>query len=355
MSIETIKNVLIDPTRILKLESIQSHENMVVIPLILDDTQVIEFDTLLRGEKEGFAFIQEKESEQVAQLEAVNNGLVPILIPFLQTISGGRQDRTVFEPILVPAQTSEKVSFNIPSKCVEQSRWHYRNNVRNKSRAEQKRFLVSKMRVSPSSSQRTLSAKYMRLSEQSEMWGSIGAMRSSLNIPRNVAPGNSHIEMAKHREKDIEDYKNSFELLSGQTGVALLINGKLIGIEIYGNPGAFEDYFEEIINAYALESLIRKKGKSLANLTNQKAQNEFLGKFSIENMEFTTRKGVGLGEIVEFRTLDTKWTGIGLVHESKIAHFYLVAETALPRNRSSGSPERSNRIRTSGLSRRFTT
>jgi hypothetical protein len=348
-----MKNLLVDPTRVLKLESIQSHENMVVIPLILDDIQVIEFDTLLKGEKEGFAFIQEKESEQVAQLEAVNNGLVPILIPFLQTISGGRQDRTVFEPILVPAQTSEKASFNIPSKCVEQSRWHYRNNVRNAPRAEQKRFLVSKMRVSPSSSKRALSAKYMQLSEQSEMWGSIGAMRSSLNIPRNVAPDNSHIEMAKHKEKEIEYYKNSFELLPGQTGVALLINGNLIGIEIYGNPGAFRDYFEEIINAYALESLIRKKDKPVDNMTDQEAQNEFLGKFNIDEMEFTTRKGVGLGEIVEFRTLDTKWTGISLTHENKIAHFYLVAETALPRNRAPGSEERSNRIRTSGLNRRF--
>ncbi|MBD3229655.1 MAG: hypothetical protein GF329_15850 [Candidatus Lokiarchaeota archaeon] len=353
MSLEVIKSYLTDPTRFLNLDSIQSYKNMVVVPLVTNEEQTIEFRTLLKGEKEGFAYIKEQESETVAQLEAVNKGSVPVLIPFMQTISGGKQDRTVFEPILIPSAEAENntVVISIPSKCVERSRWAYR--ARNAPDNVKRQFLSSELKVSPSSSRRALSAKYRQVSEQSEMWDSIDQMRSSLNISNNVARSNSHIEMAKHKEKDIKDYAQHFTQVPGQTGLGLLINGKLVGIELYGNANSFNDFFDEIINSYALEALIRKD-KEKNEISENEAYNQILGKFNIDEMEFMTRKGIGLGEIIEFKSKNMNWVGISLTHQNKICHLYIVAETALPG--SSAGPEsrqQESRVRTSGLNRRF--
>ena len=348
MSIEAIKSFLTDPTRVIKLESIQSYKNISVVPLVTRNNHIIEFETLLNGEKGGFAFIQEQESESVSQLEAVNNGTVPILIPFMQTIKGGKQDRTVFEPILVPASISEKLVFEIPSKCVEQSRWGYRNEVRRAARDVQKKFSSSRMKVSPSSSRRTLGAKYHGLSEQGEMWSSLSSLRTQMNIGGNVARSNSHLEMMKSKEKEIKNYAKEFKLIPGQTGAALFINGILIGMELYGND-SFKDFFEDIINAFALEALIRKTKENFKGISEQDAQNQVLSQFNINNIEFTTRKGVGLGDIVEFKTNDMKWVGISLVHDGKLVHFYMVAETAL--NKNNNRTRRTSQVRTSGLNR----
>jgi len=43
-------------------------------------------------------------------------------------------------------------------------------------------------------------------------------------------------------------------------------------------------------------------------------------------LKFTTRKGIGLGEVVEFESEDKKWRGNTLVHENSLVQFYIVSK-----------------------------
>jgi len=317
-SIEVVRSIFEDPLSVLKLGNPQLYENMTVIPLIIQDDKFIEFISIKEAEE--LELIEIVETDTVNQLEVVNKSNKQILIPFGMTVKGGKQDRTIWEPILLsvgekgnvfkqnPGKVSQK--YTIPAKCIEQSRWNYTSGHGFKS---------AKTRLHPNVAYEAISA-----GGQSAVWNEIQSHRSEMNYAMSTAPTQSYLEMTKSSEKEIDKIVRNYENIEHQCGIAVFINGEFIGIEFYANPQAWKTMSNDILRAFTIEAL-RFKDKAYKT-ENTDFHIDFINALLYIDCKYTTRKGVGIGNVVEFNSNDNKWRGITLVHDGIIAQFYLVSK-----------------------------
>ncbi len=318
VSIQLVESCFDNPLRFLKLGEPQRHGNMVVLPLILKGS-ALDFICVSEAEEQGK--IEIIETDSVELLKVINKSDKQVLIPFGVTVHGGKQDRTVWEPILLPARSKQKVfqkegfdgandgkEIIIPAKCIEQSRWSIRKN---------KNFAASNIRLNPK-------AAYLAMSPagQSGVWNEIQELRSGMKLARDAAPTQSYLEITKIKQKKIDGLVNKFEYVKDQCGAAVFINGEFIGIEFYANPNAWRAMGKEVLRAFAVEA-IRDDGKPVKEIKDHH-HNVFINTLRNVGMNFTVRNGHGLGDVVEFKSEDSKWRGITLVHENTMVQFYLV-------------------------------
>jgi len=154
---EVVRSIFKDPLSVLKLGNPQIYENMTIIPLIIQDDKFIEYISIKEAEE--LELIEIVETDTVNQLEVVNKSNKQILIPFGMTVKGGKQDRTIWEPILLPVGGKQNVfkdkyettnqKYSIPAKCIEQSRWDYTGK---------RGFKTTNMRLHPNVAYESISA-----------------------------------------------------------------------------------------------------------------------------------------------------------------------------------------------------
>jgi hypothetical protein len=80
---------------------------------------------------------------------------------------------------------------------------------------------------------------------------------------------------------------------------------------------------KDILRAFSIESL-RFKDKNQRKVI--KYHQELIEILRKLNLDFSTREGVALGNVVEFNSENKKWRGITLVHKKSMAQFYLVSK-----------------------------
>jgi hypothetical protein len=317
-SISFVKSVFENPLSYLKLGTSQVYSNMTVIPIIIEEDKFIEFISIKEAEE--LELIEIIETDTVNQLEVINKSDKQVLIPFGMTVHGGKQDRTIWEPILLPVGGKQNVfkdkyesmshQYSIPAKCIEQSRWNYTGS---------RKFKSTNQRLHPNVAFGSISA-----AGQGAVWGEIQAHRSEMRYAAGVAPTQSYLDMTKNINKQTDKIIKNFENLNNQCGVAVFINGEFIGIEFYANPDAWKTMSKDILKAFSIEAL-RFKDKTYKKDTSN-FHDIFLNLLHQLSLEYSTRKGVGLGDVVEFTSKDNKWRGITLILEQNLVQFYLVSK-----------------------------
>ena len=317
-SITVVESMFKNPLGFLKLDTPQVHENMTIIPITVQEDKLIDFITIKEAEES--ELIEIIETDTVNQLEVLNKSDKQILIPFGMTVKGGKQDRTIWEPILLPVGGKRSVfkqnpgnvsqKYTVPAKCVEQSRWHYKGS---------RGFKSAKMRLHPNVAFEAISA-----GGQGGVWNEIQSHRAEMNYAMSLAPTQSYLEMTKSSEKEINKIWKNFENIENQCGIAVFINGEFIGMEFYANPKAWKTMSEDILRAFSIEALRFKDKKNKSE--NIDFHIDVINTLLNIDFEFTSRKGVGLGNVVEFNSEDNKWRGITLVHDGILAQFYLVSK-----------------------------
>ena len=235
------------------------------------------------------------------------------------TVHGGKQDRTIWEPILLPVGAKQSVfarnsqkpvqKYTIPAKCVEQSRWSYK---------AKRGFSSSNARLHPNVAYEAISA-----AGQDGVWQEIQSHRYEMNYAASIAPTQSYLEMTEVSEKQTEDITKNFKNVENQCGFAVFINGEFIGIELYANIDAWKSMSNDILKAFSIEALRFKDKPKKEKVDYHDDLIKILGKLEFQ---FTVRNGIGLGNVVEFNSNDGKWRGITLVHEKTVAQFYLVSK-----------------------------
>ena len=317
-SIQFVMKMFEDPLTTLKLGKPQVYDNMTVIPLIIQDDKLIEFISVKEAEE--LELIEIVETDTVNQLEVINRSDKQILIPFGMTVKGGKQDRTIWEPILLPVGGKRNVfnqnpgrasqKYKVPAKCVEQSRWNYTGG---------RGFKSAKMRLHPN-----VAFEAISVGGQSAVWNEIQAHRSEMNYATSTAPTQSYLEMTKSSEKEINKIWKNFENIANQCGIAVFINGEFIGMEFYANPHAWKIMSKDILRAFSIEALrFKNKQRKQEKLD---FHIDFINALLNINFKYAVRKGVGLGNVVEFNSDDNKWRGITLIHDGIMAQFYLVSK-----------------------------
>jgi len=339
VSVQMIEMLFENPIEILELGKPQSHNNMTIIPIIYKGKTL---DFISVKEAEDLGLISINETDTVSQLEVINNSDKQVLIPFGVTVQGGKQDRTIWEPILLAAGGKQNLSgvnkgpteqkYTIPAKCVEQSRWNYRKG---------KGFKSSSTRLHPNVAFEAISS-----AGQGSVWNEIQAYRTEMNYNANIAPSQSYLEMTENIDKETDEIINSFKNQENQCGIATFINGEFIGIEFYANPKVWKTMNNDILKAFAIES-VRFKDKSYKEGSNQ-YDNHLIKALQRLKLNFTERKGIGLGEVVEFESKDKKWRGNTLVHDNSIVQFYIVSKRG-----GSSSSDRQEQYFQTNISQRY--
>ncbi len=313
-SVHIVEQLYKNPQAILGLEEPQIQENMVVVPITLKGT-LLDFISMTEAEDKGLIAI--KETEQVNNLEIFNKSDQLVLIPFGTTVKGGKQDRTIWESILLPAESGGKVNganrnYVVPAKCVEQSRWSYK-------RSKGKGFRSAKTRLHPN-----LAYAAQTAGGQGAVWNEIQSHRAEMSIASDIAPTQNYLEMMETIEKETEKIVNKFKNVKDQCGIAVFINGEFIGMEFYANVKAWSSMSDDIIKAFSVEAL-RFKDKPTKKVEGK--YSDIITRALKElKMDFSVRKGVGLGNVVDFNSEDQKWRGNTLVHEDIMVQFYLVSK-----------------------------
>lgn len=316
VSIQFVEMLFENPSEILEFEKPQSQGNMTIIPIIYKGKS-IEFISVNKAEELGLISII--ETDTVSQLEVVNNSDKQVLVPFGVTVHGGKQDRTIWEPILLASGGKQNISgskrgtmerkYIVPAKCVEQSRWNYRKG---------KGFKSSNTRLHPNVAFEAISS-----AGQGSVWNEIQSYRSEMNYNASIAPTQSYLEMTQNIEKETEEIVNAFKNLEDQCGIATFINGEFIGIEFYANAQVWKEMSKDILKAFAIESLrFKEKPKGKLNISGD----QLITALQSLNLNFTSRNGIGLGEVVEFESKDKKWRGNTLIQENSFVQFYIVSK-----------------------------
>ncbi|MFX1575134.1 MAG: ARPP-1 family domain-containing protein [Promethearchaeota archaeon] len=314
--IQKVESLFENPLKFLKLGTPQVYKNMTVIPIIIREEKFINFITIKEAEE--LNLIEIIESDKVNQLEVINKSNKQILIPFGMTVHGGKQDRTIWEPILLSTEGKQNVfnqnpkktvqKYTIPAKCVEQSRWNYRGG---------RSFKSSNMRLHPNVAYEAISS-----GGQSGVWQEIQSHRAEMGYNRAIAPTESYLEMIKVSNKYTETFIKNFKNIKNQCGVAVFISGEFIGIEFYANPKAWKNMSNDILKAFSIEA-IRFKNITRKN-GNFDYHDELIKKLHDISFNFSTREGVGLGNVVDFNSNNGIWRGITLIHNDTMIQFYLV-------------------------------
>jgi len=337
---EKVNGFLENLTQFVTFGKPQTYKNLTVIPLILKDDP-LDFITIREAEETDLGYIQELQNESVATLQAVNLGNKPIFIPYMQVVKGGRQDRTIFEPILV----AEGSTLTIPSKCIEHSRWSYRSVEEQNT----KRFHTSKQKMGQSINAKAIRASYNQRDAQSEVWNSIEAVSNHMNLGLDAAPTRSGIQIQETQKETIDEYQSNFELIPDQAGLIGIINNQVVGVELYGNSPAFQIFWKDLINSFAVEAILRNENKkTFKAMKPAEISERALHCFENFKMQYQERDGTGLGTVIEFADPNLVWAGIALVHENKFAHFYVVGKSILPDEQA-----RTQQMRATQLQRRI--
>jgi hypothetical protein len=306
----------------LEIGSPEVAEGVAVLPLKLPGAE-IEMQTLSQAVEQGVAEVL--ESDSVNNLRVGYSSPIPVLIPYLQVVTGGKQDRMITIPVILSPAKAKKEIRDIPVNCVEQGRWAF-------SRGDQQmssRFDVhQKWRMSPSLGYGNIAASQMAT------WGSIRKYRAAKAgaVPAAAASSQSFAEMeeiaAKYEEekqtiseavKALLSQSVSPKFMPGQTGVALFIGNELIGVELYSNSKLWEGQAESVRSSFISELSLRERKDDIPM---EKELGGILRK-TLEELALEKTETIGLGDLYLSKPRkDQDSSALLIEHNNRVVEFY---------------------------------
>jgi hypothetical protein len=271
--------------------------------------------SLKEAETLGIAWVQEREVETISTLEAINNGSVGVLIPFLTQVQGGKQDRTVFEPIILPANRTEQNPLPIPTRCLEQGRWCYQDSL---DRRTSKRF-----ESSPTRAAGQMAHAFMEDKGQTEVWNQVRAAYAAPGMRMYHSPTVSLVSMSRRvheRSKEMIDLEGSLvEILDldGQVGIVVTFRGHILGLEIYGGSDLWKYYSKESLRGFLFDRLIL--GSNIPN-KHEGIRLQLVDEFN----QFNLKEQQATGDGVLYHIYSDDWQGMCLIENDVPAHLYAV-------------------------------
>lgn len=295
----------------IKFKQPQSYLNLTIVPLFNEQTcknpYVLLEDALKTGK---FTIKEVSQSGSVPELFVINELEQDVLLLEGDILIGAKQHRTINATMIVGRKSEQK----IPVSCVERGRWSYRSD---KFSASDFFTDLDLRMIKARSVGRSLKQRRRFDSNQGDIWDEI-------NRKQVFFKTYSHTESIDDVyfciSDSTHDYLENFDLLEGQTGFGVFINGQLFCIEIFGIDNVIEKVFEKVLGSYIHKAIefIRVFGegqeKKLSNF-------EELLKANIEtvyNLKKDCFKSVGEGFDLRFESQDL--TGYALEHNSKIVH-----------------------------------
>lgn len=283
----------------IELMDFQSHKNMAIIPIRTPTSYKLDILTLEKGFELGLVKVKECETSTVNTLIVENKSVTPLLLIEGEEIIGGDQNRIVNSSMLIAPESAMKV----PVNCTEQGRWGYKHEFR------QSEYIAnSHTRFARSS------ARLYDMDEQAAVWDSISALEDKRQFKSPTQAMSESYDAAK---TDLNEFVKSFKLVSGQTGVVVIINGAIKGFEVFLNHEIYSQFHEKILKSYLIDA---ETSEELFSVNTDYAKSVIS---SAVNCEYLEKPNIGLEECFEFKNDD----GVGTLYtyEDEVLHWsYLI-------------------------------
>lgn len=230
---------------------------------------------------DGTLVIGELDGGTVPQLEAFNEGKLPVLLLDGEHLKGARQDRIVNASILLAPEARTL----LPVSCVEQGRWHYEGD---EGFAPGEEISYARLRGMNAQS-RSISARHGegRSVDQHAVWQDIAAKHDELGVGPSET-GAMTDAFDSHGDELDRIVRALATPEPGQTGALALVGGKPVALDSFDRPEAFAALWGRLLRGYALEALGAPKGED-----DPVAVQTFLANAASAQMSETP--GVGLG------------------------------------------------------------
>lgn len=304
------------------------HKEMAVIPLLNSETGGPDYITLKEALVDSSMVVTEvNQGGSVPELRVVNNCKRNVLLLDGEELAGAKQNRVLNTTILIAAGASVV----IPVSCTEQGRWAYDSPNFTDSGVMMSRSARSVKSCSVSAS---LDRDRSYRSDQSAVWDSIEELHASHGTSSRTRAMKDSYEA---RKQDISSFEEAFACLDGQCGMAVMIKGRVAGIELVSRSEAYCQLHAKLIGSYAMDIPMSINGKSGPDPA--KVRKIFERIMAAEEKRFSS---VGLG-------MDCRYTTQGLVGSALAVDDWYVHMAFF---RASTSQGREPREQMSSMSRR---
>ncbi|MEE2954244.1 MAG: DUF6569 family protein [Bacteroidota bacterium] len=192
------------------------------------------------------------ESGNVNELLVTNLSNEHIFIMDGDILRGAKQNRVSNTSIYI----APKKKFFIPVSCVEQGRWSYDSEsfspsdelVNRKIRAEKSRDIYENR-----------NRKYSRdkhQASQSKVWDNVMSCMMETDTSSRTQ---SYSDINRIKKRDYSNMIGKLQINNEANGLAYFIEGKIKGVEIFNRTDVYQDYFQKILMAVAMDAEIKLK------------------------------------------------------------------------------------------------
>ena len=317
----------------IKFGEIQTHRHVAVIPMssgngsgpaYLTMKEAIEWDLLTVTEV--------SEGGHVPELKVINRADKPVLLIDGEELIGAKQNRVLNTTILL----KEKSETVIPVSCTEHGRWSYKSGHFEESAYMMSANLRNIKNVSVS---RSLLHSMKFASDQGAVWDGISDQAKSAGV--HSATGAMR-DIHEARREDLDDWLEHFPFVAEQKGLLVMVNGKVVGLDMVSDINAFRVIYPKLIRSYLMDAILEKPGKGKAASPLEKAKS-FMGKI----MTCTEKRYDSVGHGQDYRYEGKKIVGSALIHENTVIHmaFFGITEAEKAGHMSPLSRRKMNRTR----------
>lgn len=187
--------------------------------------------------------VEEKDGgAEVNELLVSSRSKLPVFIMAGEILAGAKQNRILQEDVLIlPGQVKTPVK----AFCVEHGRW-----------SGSSQSFHSEKNAAPVSVRKTASQK----KEQGEVWREVA--ENNVSVQAESSSGSlSASYQAPAVKKAKDDLAAAFRDLPGRfpeaTGVAVLINGRILVADLFGSRPLFEKMWDKLLESYLVEAARR--------------------------------------------------------------------------------------------------
>jgi ARG and Rhodanese-Phosphatase-superfamily-associated Protein domain len=126
--------------------------------------------------------------------------------------------------------------------CVEQGRW-----------AQQTRYFGVEKEMAHGALRQELNAPQV---SQSKVWSEVARTAEALAPgQRNETRYLGRIYEDKSVRREVDDYSRAITWTQDANGMAVMINGRVVGVEIFGDSGTFEKLRDKLLRSYAVDAV----------------------------------------------------------------------------------------------------
>jgi hypothetical protein len=255
----------------------------------------------------GLLEVVERGEGVVQELLAWNKGSRPVAILEGDTLVGCKQNRVVVRSVIVAAGTSVAV----PVGCMERGRWHRVSD----------RFAAGAMRVdaglraaSLSELKRGAGERRRRGVDQGRLWSDVEARLRAAGF---VSPTcDLHSSLAA-RAEEVRQRSLRLRREADQVGALVLAEGRLVGVELAGDPEAWAALAERTLSSYLVARFgPRAKLRPDSAGTPALRAEDWLERLSRARVR--TASGLGIGEDLDLEGEGV--SGMGLWLDDALVH-----------------------------------